>query len=633
MANLSRFVQFVELDLHAFTGHVPIELFGQNPFPRIGDLPYLLTLGPHAFYWFGISPVQSAGATPALSTAQPSGVGTGPDAGTPDHPVVQTTGDWRALVHGDERPALESALMTVLPRQRWFAGKGASLKAVAIVDALPIEETWLMIVRVISTGSADPAHYALPLAFLTGDRAAAARRDRPAAVLAELEITGRGSDATGVCVDACSEPEFGSALLDTIARRRRIAAANGHLVGTTTKRFAELRGDPATLPPPTLLGGEQSNSSLRFDDRLMLKVFRRISEGINPELEIGRYLTDEAGFPHVAPLAGALEFQRPRGEPVTVAVVQGFVPNEGDAWRYTVDQVEHYLEEALLQKDVGDTLAAPPAAVFDLIDQEPPAIVLQLAGGYLEVARLLGMRVAALHLALGRLTENPDFAPEPLGLLYQRSRYQSLRNLVGQVFRRLREQQQTLPAEIAPDVDRLLHSQDRVLESCGRIVGRHLSGMRIRCHGDLHLGQVLRTGNDFLITDFEGEPARSLTERRLKRSPLRDVAGMVRSFDYAAHAALESLRARGVAARQDPARLESWTVLWSRWVGSAFLRAYRHDAESSGLLPDTREERQMALAVLLLEKCVYELGYELGSRPAWVGIPLRGILDLLDQPW
>ena len=318
---------------------------------------------------------------------------------------------------------------------------------------------------------------------------------------------------------------------------------------------------------------------------------------------------------------------------MTVAVVQGFVPNEGDAWRYTVDQVEHYLEEALLRRHGAGAEAAPPAAVFDLIDQEPPAIVRELAGGYLEVARSLGLRVASLHLALGRLTENPDFAPEPLGLLYQRSRYQSLRNLVGQVFRMLRDRQRTLPAEIAADVERLLRSEARVLEGCQRIVGRRLSGMRIRCHGDLHLGQILRTGNDFLITDFEGEPARSLTERRLKRSPLRDVAGMLRSFDYAAHAALESLRARGVAARKDPAQLERWTVLWARWVGSAFLRAYRHDAEDSGLLPTTREERRMALAVLLLEKCVYELGYELGSRPAWVGIPLRGILDLLDQPW
>ena len=207
-------------------------------------------------------------------------------------------------------------------------------------------------------------------------------------MLAELEITGRGSDATGVCVDACSEPEFGSALLDTIGRRRRIAAANGHLVGTTTKQFAELRGDPATLPPPALLGGEQSNSSLRFDDRLMLKVFRRISEGINPELEIGRYLTDEARLPARRRRSPARSSSSGRAASrSTVAVVQGFVPNEGDAWRYTVDQVEHYLEEALLQKGAGETLAAPPAAVFDLIDQEPPAIVRELAGGYLEVAR------------------------------------------------------------------------------------------------------------------------------------------------------------------------------------------------------------------------------------------------------
>ena len=245
------------------------------------------------------------------------------------------------------------------------------------------------------------------------------------------------------------------------------------------------------------------------------------------------------------------------------------------------------------------------------------------------------MRVAALHLALGRRPTNPDFAPEPLGLLYQRSRYQSLRNLVGQVFRTLRERQQRfLPPEIADDVDRLLRSEARVLESCRRIVGRRLSGMRIRCHGDLHLGQVLRTGNDFVITDFEGEPARSLTERRLKRSPLRDVAGMVRSFDYAAHAALESLRARGVAARRGPVR--AWSAgRCSGRAGSAprSCAPTGTTPRESGLLPRTREERRTALGVLLLEKCVYELGYELGSRPAWVGIPLRGILDLLDQPW
>jgi maltose alpha-D-glucosyltransferase / alpha-amylase len=618
VANLSRFVQFVELDLHAFAGKVPIELFGQNAFPPVGELPYLLTLGPHAFYWFGITSPRSEGTPdPATVAARRS--------------VVHTDGDWRALVLGDGRPALAAALQVALPAQRWFAGKSAIIKSVVITDAIPIEDAWIVLARVATTDAADMATYALPLTFLTGKEAAAARHDRPASVLAELEIAGPGGTGTGVCVDACAQPEFGRALLDAIGRRRRIASNGGHLVGSVTRPFAGLRDEAATLPAPSLLGGEQSNSSLRYDDRLMLKLFRRVTEGTNPELEMGRYLTEEARFPHVAPLAGALEYLQLRAAPATLAVVQGFVANEGDAWQYTVDHVEHSLEEALLHAEA--VTAAPTGSIFELIDREPPAIVRELAGGYLEVARSLGLRVAALHLALGGRTDDPAFAPEPYNTLEQRASYQSLRNLVGRVFRLLRDRQRALPPEIADDVARLLRSEARVLDTCQRIVGRRLSGMRIRCHGDLHLGQILRTGNDFVITDFEGEPARSLLERRMKRSPLRDVAGMVRSFDYAAHAALESLRARGVAARKDPVRLEQWATLWSRWVSSAFLRAYRHDAGESGLLPRTREERRMLLGVMLLEKCVYELGYELGSRPSWVAIPLRGILDLLDQSW
>jgi maltose alpha-D-glucosyltransferase/alpha-amylase len=615
VANLSRFVQYVELDLQAFAGTVPIELFGQNPFPAIGQWPYLLTLGPHAFYWFGLAAARADDTTEPVARRA----------------LVRTSGDWRELVVGEARPALEAALQVALPAQRWFAAKGATVKSVVVTDAIPIEEAWLVLARVTTTNAADTATYALPLMFLTGKRAAAARQAHPASILAELEIDGPGGIASGVCVDGCSEPDFGRALLDAISRRRRIAGSGGQLVGSVTRPFASLREEAATLPPPALLAGEQSNSSLRYGDRLMLKLFRRVSEGTNPELEMGRYLTEAARFPHVAPLAGALEYVRPRAEPATLTVVQGFVANEGDAWRYTVDHVEHYLEEALLH---GDAATLPPAgSIFELIDLEPPPIMRELAGGYLEVARSLGLRVAALHLALGRRTEDPAFAPEPYNTLYQRSAYQSLRNLVGRVFRLLVEGPGALPPEIADDVARLIRSEGRVLEACQRIVGRRLSGMRIRCHGDLHLGQILRTGNDFVITDFEGEPARSLLERRLKRSPLRDVAGMVRSFDYASHAALESLRARGVAARKDPALLEHWATLWSRWVSSAFLRAYRHDAGESGLLPRTREERRTVFGVLLLEKCVYELGYELGSRPAWVAIPLHGILDLLDQSW
>src|SRR5262249_21475567 len=273
VANLSRFVQFVELDLRALAGQMPIDLFGHTPSPRPGDLPYLLTLGPHAFYWFGLSSAQSAGGAPALSAAQPTGVAPGP-AAAPERPLVRTSGDWRALVLGDERPALEAALRAALPAQPWYAGKGATIRAVTIVDAMPIEDAWLVIARVITAQAADAVYYVLPLAFLTGEQAATARHDRPAAVLAELEVADRTGVTAGVCVDACSEPDFGRALLDAIGRRRRIASAEGHLVGTTTRHFATLRGDAATLPPPVLSTGEQSNSSPPFGAPLTRKVFR-----------------------------------------------------------------------------------------------------------------------------------------------------------------------------------------------------------------------------------------------------------------------------------------------------------------------------------------------------------------------
>ncbi|MCW5891099.1 MAG: maltose alpha-D-glucosyltransferase [bacterium] len=620
VANLSRFVQYVELDLAKYAGAVPIELFGQHAFPRIGELPYLLTLGPHAFYWFGLVPD-----TRPAAVAAPGG---------PPRPAIHVSGDWTALLRGEERPALEAALAMVLPSQRWYGAKSSGVKAVALVDAIPVPNgdvgTWIVVARVTPV-QGDPALYALPLVFATGDRAAKLRHDRPARVLVDLEVDAGGERSAGVCVDAADDPAVDRLLLDLIARRRKLQGQVGRLVGSTTRQFGALRGDPATLPPPTALGAEQSNTSVRFGDRLMLKLFRRLSDGSNPELEVGRYLTEQARFPNVAPLAGAIEYRRPKGEPITLAVVQGWVPNEGDLWKSTLDQVEHFLETALLRAEAAEAVPVPAAGTVALADEDPPALVMELLGAYLEVARALGFRLAALHQALGRRTDDPAFAPEPYGLLYQRSLYQSLRNLVGQVFRKLGDRLATLPPAAAEAAGRLLATDGKVLEICRGIVGRGLGGQRIRCHGDLHLGQVLRSGTDFVFIDFEGEPARPLGERRLKRSPLRDVAGMLRSFDYAVHGALDSLRTRGILKPGDVPRLERWGAFWSRWVSSAFLRAYLHDMGASPLLPRTRDDRRLLLDVLTMEKVVYELGYELDNRPGWVGIPLRGVLDLLDQ--
>jgi maltose alpha-D-glucosyltransferase / alpha-amylase len=611
VTNLSRFVEYVELDLAAYKGVTPIELFGQHAFPRIGDLPYLLTLGPHSFYWFELP---AAGARPA----------------TPPSPAMtRVTGDWEDLVVGEARPALERALATALPTRRWFGGKAVAVKSVSILDAVPIglegARVYLTLARVEPVRG-EAAVYALPLRFCAGDQASEARRHEQS-VIAEVElVASNGTVTPGVITDAAEHPDFATALLEGIARHREWAGRSGMLATVRTRTFKTLQEDTADAVP---LHADQSNTSVRVGSRLFLKVFRRLSEGVNPELEMGRFLTERTRYAHIAPLAGALEYRAKRREPMSIAVLQGYVPNEGNAWTYTVDQVVQYLDRAHVRSELAAMVPVPPESLLALTGSDPPPVVSEMCGSYLELARLLGRRVAELHVALARDTDDPAFSPEPLGLLHQRALYQSMRTLTARTLRLLGERLDTLPAAAVPEASRLARLESQVLEACRGIVGHRLGGKRIRTHGDLHLAQVLRTGSDFVIVDFEGEPARSLGERRLKRSPLRDAAGILRSFDYAAHAALFSAPERGMAHEGHLPRLERWVEFWRRWVSSAFLRAYLNELGGTDLLPTGRRDLEVLLSFMLLEKSVYELGYELNNRPTWVSIPVRGILSLL----
>jgi maltose alpha-D-glucosyltransferase/alpha-amylase len=296
-----------------------------------------------------------------------------------------------------------------------------------------------------------------------------------------------------------------------------------------------------------------------------------------------------------------------------------------------VDEAARYLERALTARHGVAAAPAADAPLLELAQGEPPPSVGNLMGAYLERARLLGRRTAELHLSLAS-GEDPAFAPEPFSPFYQRSLYQSQRNLTARVFQLLRERAPGLPGDVAAEATELLEREGEVLGVFRQVMERKVSGLRMRCHGDFHLGQVLYTGRDFAIIDFEGEPARSLSERRLKRSPLLDVAGMLRSFQYAVSTALTGDRAAGALRPEDVPALEPWAGLWQRWAGAAFLRAYFDVAGEAAFLPATAEERQLLLDALLLEKSVYELGYEIGNRPGWVWIPLRGIVEVLGSP-
>ncbi|MGE5252864.1 MAG: maltose alpha-D-glucosyltransferase [Planctomycetaceae bacterium] len=620
VANLSRFVQYLELEMPAFKEMVPVEIFGRTEFPPIGELPYFLTLGPHSFYWFSLEPrpaarIQAEGADRAAQL-----------------PFLTATGRWDEILQGRNKAGLERILPAYLRTCRWFGGKGRGIRTVAIGEVLPIMDdqlpAFLTLVR-MDYSDGDAETYALPLMFAQGERAEKLLQDHPHAAIARLVFKDREEE--GILFDALVDEGFAESLLVGIARHRRREGTAGELVASRTQEFKAIRGPGEGRLNSSVLKAEQSNSSILFGDRFILKLFRRIQSGVNPDLEIGRFLT-ERKFRHVPSVAGAVEYRREREEPMTLAILQQFVPNEGDAWKYTLDWLTRFFQQAVAERGKMEGLSIPSSPLLDLTEPDLPPAVGEIIGPYLESARLLGQRTGEMHLSLGSDPGRPSFAPEPFSKLYQRSVYQSMRNLTGQVFQLMRQRLQNLPEGTQPAVQKILDQEAEILERFRSLIDLKLSAMRIRCHGDYHLGQVLHTGKDFVIIDFEGEPARPLSERRIKRSPLRDVAGMLRSFNYAAYSALFSQRDSGLIRPEDLAFLESSANFWRLWVSATFLKAYLGEASKGNFIPKAKGEIQALLDIYLLEKAVYELGYELNNRPEWIMIPIQGIRELIKIP-
>jgi maltose alpha-D-glucosyltransferase/alpha-amylase len=615
VANLSRFVQYVELDLSAFKGIHPVEMLGRVVFPRIGDLPYLLTLSPHSFFWFTL---ETPPATEVGVTAPAAAVST-----------LQMSGPCDQLFQPQYRDTLTPLLMNYIKERRWFGGKARTIRSTVVPEVIRFPfGTVVAHLTSLTVGYTDgsPETYVLPLMIATGEEAKRVQRDLPQAIVTTI----RGDEGEGVLYEVVWENDFCQALLDAIIRRRRFKGALGELVGVPARTLRRLRGPLDTTLPASLLKAEQSNTSIVYGEQLILKLFRHVDEGVNPDLEISRFLTERATFPHTAPLAGALEYRPRQGDARTVAILHGFAPNQGDAWRYTLDALGRYCEAALAQP-TATRPTAPLTHVLALTEEETPALARDMIGPYLESVRLLGERTAEMHIALASEPTDPLFAPEPFSTLYQRSIYQSMRSLAVQSLQLLRQRLKQLPETVAAEGRQVLELESEIFRRFHSLLHHKMAAMRTRYHGDFHLGQVLYTGKDFVFIDFEGEPARPLSERRMKRSPLRDVAGMLRSFHYAAYAALFDQINKGLLHSQagGGASLESWLQFWQVWVAATFLKAYRARAGQDAFIPRNRADLRILLDAFVLEKAIYELSYELNNRPDWVRIPLRGIVQLL----
>jgi maltose alpha-D-glucosyltransferase/alpha-amylase len=565
VANLSRSAQPVELDLQRFKGRVPVEMLGRTAFPPIGDLPYLLTLPAHAFYWFRLS----IDATPPawhkeMIVSEEAPILVLFDGWTSF--FREAVVPWRMGMAEQLRARLEEE---VLPRyieaQRWYASKGEPVKSAPLRDHVVWEAgaiSWLLGIVLVNN-----TQYFVPLALGWEDD-----EDHVRALAQSTAARVRQQANVGVLADATADESFCRHVVKAVGERRSVDTAQGKLVFTPTEAFAALATeDLATLAIGRPLSAS-TNTAVQIGERLFLKIYRRLRPGPHPELEIGRFLTEKLRFPNCVPLAGSVEYLPKEGEGSTAMLLQGYVANQGDGWGYTLAYLERYLET---QRE-GESHAP-----------------------YLLLMQMLGTRTAELHRALATRTGDPAFDPEPASAQDVEAWKRRVREEAEQTFARLEGRTDDLSK-------RTVGLRGSLFARIDAVRGGQTRLLKTRHHGDFHLGQVLIANNDFYIIDFEGEPGRPLAEARRKHSPLRDVAGMLRSFSYAKWSVLMNTKEDSREALLDA---------WENETRRAFLKAYG-DAER-GLIE-----------LFEIEKALYELRYELDNRPSWVHIPLHGLAGI-----
>jgi len=609
VANLARSAQPVELDLAEHKGAVPIELLGRAPFPPIGELPYLLTLPGYAFYWFRLS--REAEAPPWHDER----------AAREDLPVLvliegwssffpERVAPWRANLASALRAQLEGRVVPgFLSTQRWAApagvvlghvpaARGAGLAGATLTDWLPQAdlERWLVAVFQVHSG-VQAGEYFVPLTIALEDADEARYRRLLPAALARV----RQHAATGVLADAAADEDFCRLVIETIGSGRELPSQLGRIRCTATSAFAELRAAHPGELPLVPAGVQGANTTVRIGDGFFLKIVRRVQPGNNAGVDVARYLTEVAHFPNSVPLAGFIEYQRANDASCTLALLQAFVSNQGDGWDYTVNHLVRFLEERVAQP------AAPAADAHGL---------------YLALMHTLGTRTAQLHGVLAAAAD-PALAPEPITAADLDAWRRSASEAATAVLDRLAELLAQLPHATAAAATALLARRDELLRSVAAVPAELPGALKIRCHGDYHLRQVLLRRNDFIITDV-GAVGQSVAARRRRCSPLADVASMLRSFAYARRMALQQCSLISASERE---RWESQLDAWERETRNAFLGGYDEPARASGLYASLTEITPL-LRLFELEEACADLQRELPGRPDWAAVPLRTLAAL-----
>lgn len=611
VVNLSRFSQVAELGMGDYDGMIPIEIFSNNHFPMIKNEPYVLTLGPNNYFWFRLEKEKKQ-----LRVKRPF-----------PHYELGALSSIEDVLDPPYREIFEADILPDFLRQcRWFGGKGKVIRNIAIVDEAVFEENMLkgyMLFLRVDYYEGLPELYLLPVIFIFGQKAQIVRQNSPRSIVTSLTIKGRQA----LLVDATNVEEFQFLLRKLINSRHKLKSLQGAVSGISSKFLREEIKSSGLSDEAKLSLADQSNTSIVFGDRMILKLFRKIESGINPDVEISQALSEKTSFKNTPKFYGALHYTRRNKKEINVGLMQEFVKNEGDGWAYVLQALDSLYDHVLAHKDRVRALEQMDSIIPDRDKLEIYKDHEELIGVlFLQMMKKLGQRTGEMHGALSSLTTK-DFQPESFSLLYQKALYQSMKTSMKQVFSTLEKNLKHMPKGVSELAEKVLSSRLKLMSMQRKITRKKLNAKKVRIHGDYHLGQVLYTGKDFYVIDFEGEPLRSISERRLKRSPLRDVAGMVRSFHYAANAVLKNKA--GVRAR-DKNFISAYSKQWYLYVSSVFLSTYLENVPRENTLSAKAEDFSNLFDSFLIDKAVYELGYELNNRPEWVEIPLKGILYVLE---
>ena len=591
IVNVSRAPQAVELDLTEFRGAIPTELTAGSIFPPIGQLPYLLTLPSYGFFWFKLE-------------ANVEAERFGPKA-APELFTLVLTGPLERLLEGREKIAFERTIVPAfLTGRRWFAGRGRQLERVRLVSvaarrAEGQERAFLLPTAEVVIKGGDIQRYFLPLAL-------AEEGDEDAGSAYAVARVRRGA-RVGIVLDAEGDPNFAMTMLSLIRKGEHLKSSEGEIVFTTTKALAGQDQAESDGGPVQRLGGEQSNTSFNIADRMVLKIYRRIREGINPEIEIGRFLTEVAGYANTPALYGIAEHVGADGRRTALAILQQFVRNQGDAWAWTLE---------LLGREIERLSLLPEREATQIEDE---------ASFELHYVRTIARRIAEMHIALTVATDDPAFAQEPLKREDVEAVAEEARSLAKGAYQAVERLMPELQGQRAEHARSFLQSRGAIETAIAAATVVPIRAIKSRIHGDLHLGQILIARDDVMIVDFEGEPLRSLDERRMKASPTADVAGMLRSYAYAAATASRT------EARPGSRRTAEIARLWQNLVSTTFHAAYEEGTRGTPVFIEDERTRHLLLNLHLLRKALYEIGYEASHRPDWIDIPVRGVLDIIGE--